>query len=267
MSDKTKDVGFRSPTNQPSSKRGNNYLLAIGIDAYYHCPTLYNAVKDAQDIVAVLKRRFQFEVDYIQEFYDNDATKANIYKAFNDLADKVTSKDNLIIYFSGHGEFDKIAKRGHWVPVDARKGEYHEYIPNTDVKSYLDVILSHHTFLMVDSCFAGALFSDNGIRNVNRREIDSSRWALTSGRNEIVTDGQARKNSPFARSVLKLLNETNVSLGVAKLCDKVLELVAANELQTPRGEPLQVKGHKGGQFVFHLKKNEVAGWKLSLIHI
>ena len=40
-------------------------------------------------------------------------------------------------------------------------------------------------------------------------------------------------------------------MGVSELCNKVIETVISNAEQTPRGEPLKVKGHMGGQFYFH----------------
>ena len=90
------------------------------------------------------------------------------------------------------------------------------------------------------------------------------RWGLTAGRNEIATDGQPGGNSPFAESILYELRNANGPVGVAELCYKVLEIVAANADQTPRGEPLKIDGHRGGQFVFHLKMDEAADWKNAL---
>ena len=50
-----------------------------------------------------------------------------------------------------------------------------------------------------------------------------------------------------------------------QLCTLVLEQVSANALQSPRGEPLKVEGHKGGQFYFKPKKeDEELFWKKCL---
>ena len=245
--------------------KGKNYLLVIGIDEYTHCPRLYNAVKDAQDIVEVLQNRFQFEATNIKPLYNQEATKQNIYNAFRYFKRKVTPKDNFIVYFSGHGEYDKDFGVGYWIPVEAGKEANYQYIPNSEVRNILTSIKSHHTFLMVDSCFSGALFAKGTGRNIPlRKERDPSRWGLTAGRNEIVTDGSPGANSPFAQSILYQLKNTEQPLGVAELCDKVLEVVSANAEQTPRGEPLKVEGHQGGQFVFHLKMDELADWKAAL---
>lgn len=241
--------------------QGINYLLVIAIDSYVHCPRLYNCVKDAHDLIELLTERYRFERNHIKELYEQQATKQNIYRAFREMAQRVTPNDNLLIYFSGHGEYDKVFRQGYWIPVDAEPDHHDQYIPNSEIKTFLSAINSHHTFLMSDSCFAGALFAKGMAKNIEKRyERDPSRWGLTAGRNEIVSDGKPGDNSPFAESLLYRLRQNTDALGVAALCNYVTEYVQAKTKQTPIGEPLRVDGHKNGQFVFHLKKDEARDW-------
>ena len=236
--------------------QGANYLLAIAIDDYQYCPKLYNCVRDANDLVKLLTERYLFEPQNVTALINEEATRSNIYNALRKLASETTSRDNVLIYFSGHGEYDKIFRQGYWIPVDAPEGHYDQYIPNSEIKTILNAINSHHTFLMVDSCFAGALFAKGVGKNVSKRyEADPSRWGLTSGRNEVVSDGKPGDNSPFAESLLYRLRQNTTSLGVSELCAYVVEYVQANSNQTPIGEPLKAEGHKNGQFVFHLRKD------------
>ena len=107
---------------------------------------LYNAVKDAKEVVDVLLNKYQFEQTLVMELYNEAATKKNIYKKLRELTERVTPKDNVLIYFSGHGEYDKLAKEGYWIPVDAENGEESDYIPNTVIRKKLGTINSHHTF-------------------------------------------------------------------------------------------------------------------------
>lgn len=247
--------------------KGINYVLVIAIDAYVHCPPLYNCVKDAHDLIELLTERYQFERNNFKEIFNAAATRANIYNAFRDLAQRVTPNDNLLIYFSGHGEYDPVLKRGFWIPVDANPGDHYQYISNSDIKDFLAAINSHHTFLMADSCFSGALFAKGVAKNITKRyEIDPSRWGLTAGRTEIVSDGKPGDNSPFAESLLYRLRQNTDALGVAELCAYVTEYVQAKTNQTPIGEPLKVEGHKNGQFVFHLKKDEARDWEATHQH-
>jgi formylglycine-generating enzyme len=248
---------------------GKNYVLAIGINDYKHCPKLNNAVKDVRDFIALIISKYQFETESITTLFDGEATRRGIVRAFHNLAKKITSDDNLIIYFSGHGEFDSVLQQGYWIPVNAEKNEIDDYLPNSTIRDALNAINSHHTLLIADSCFSGTLFSSRDANcNISQRlESESSRWGLTSGRNEIVSDGAPNTNSPFAGKLLHLLTRNEKSLGSAELCARMMEIVAANARQTPRGEPLQIKGHNGGQFFFHLKVAEKSDIETSRLEI
>ena len=126
-----------------------NYLLVIGIDKYAELPKLYNAVNDAKEIVQILLEKYQFEESQLIELYNESATKKNIYRKLRELNKQVTPADNLLIYFSGHGEYDE----GYWTPVEAENGEDSDYIPNSVIRTKLGAIKSHHIFLTADSCF------------------------------------------------------------------------------------------------------------------
>ncbi len=259
-----KNAGRTSKHSDTSKPIGINYLLVIAIDAYAPAPRLYNCVKDAHDLIELLTTRYRFERQHTKELFNHQATKSKIYKAFREMAQRVTPKDNLIIYFSGHGEYDNVFGQGYWLPVDAELNEYDQYIPNSEIKTFLSAIKSHHTFLLSDSCFAGSLFAKGVAKNITKRyESTPSRWGLTAGRNEIVSDGKPGDNSPFAESLLYRLRQNTSAMSVQELCHHVTEYVQAKTNQTPIGEPLKVEGHKNGQFVFHLKKNEQEDWLLA----
>lgn len=243
---------------------GKNYFFVIGIDAYEFCPKLSNAVKDALEIKTILLEKYQFEESNVKMLINKEATLKNIYETLLEFAKEVTDKDNFILYYSGHGEYNETLNSGFWIPVNAKPEETHLHIPNDTIKTYLNAIKSHHTFIMVDSCFSGTLFLDGVQRNIPlHKEKNASRWGLTAGRKEFVTDGKIGTNSPFARSIIKQLSTATTPLPVTELCNEVIEVVSANSDQTPRGEPLKMEGHDGGQFVFHQKDNELEKWEIA----
>ena len=235
---------------------GKNYLLTIAIDAYRHCPPLYNSVADAQALVRVLNERYDFEAANTITLFNEAATEGNMLHTLRDLVRTLTPADNLVLFFSGHGEFDDVLEEGYWIPVDARRGAPEDYLPNSKIRTILNAIKAHHIFLIADSCFSGSLFAQYKQVGVDRLEAFPSRWGLSSGRNEIVEDGQPGRHSPFADSLLFHLRENREALGVGALCQAVMEEVSANSSQTPLGEPLRVEGHRGGQFFFHLRASE-----------
>ncbi|AEE54576.1 SUMF1/EgtB/PvdO family nonheme iron enzyme [Haliscomenobacter hydrossis] len=251
-------------SSNAASPRGTNYLLAIAINDYQHCSKLNNAVLDADAFIEVMTSRYNFEEEDVTFIKDTDATKRRIEQEFFRLIKTITPRDNLIIYFSGHGRHDEHFG-GNWVPVDAGTSDedWPDYLSNDTIKSYLSKIKSFHTFLIADSCFSGSLFIDKSKEKFSgdRRDTEPSRWGLTSGKKEIVSDGRPGHHSPFAAALLDVLRKADQPPGVLRICDLVLEKVAANAEQTPMGSPLMVPGHQGGQMVFYFREDEEAVWQ------
>ncbi|MDX2072557.1 MAG: SUMF1/EgtB/PvdO family nonheme iron enzyme [Haliscomenobacter sp.] len=247
-----------------ASPRGTNYLLAIAINDYLHCSKLNNTVRDAEAFIELLTTRYHFDPKHVTFIKDAEATKRRIEQEFFRLIKTITPQDNLIVYFSGHGRHDEHFG-GNWVPVEAGTSDddWSDYISNDTIKSYLSKIKSFHTFLIADSCFSGSLFIDKSKEKFSgdRRDTEPSRWGLTSGKKEIVSDGRPGTHSPFATALLDVLRKADQPPGVMRICDLVLEKVAANAEQTPMGSPLQVQGHQGGQMVLYFREDEEEDWQ------
>ncbi len=191
--------------------------------------------------------------------FDEEATQAEIYKKLAFLADRVTSQDCLVIYFSGHGEYKKKLNQGYWIPYDGDPDNaYGSYISFKNLISFIEAIDSFHTFIIADSCYAGSLFTARSATGdvMTRYESIPSRWLLTAGRLEEVPDGQPNKHSPFAKSLLTWLeSNTNPRFSVADLCRKVIHSIdSMGSNQTPQGESLRIPGNQGGEFMFRLKE-------------
>jgi uncharacterized caspase-like protein len=185
---------------------GKNYLFVIGIDKYQHWTPLKCAVKDVRDFVKILTERYQFDESQVFTLLNEEGTQKNILHTFRELAKKITSNDNLIIYFSGHGHYDEVSKTGYWIPVDAETGHENEYqfINTAIIVDRLRGIDTLHTFLIIDACFSGTLITQ--IRSSPRSERYKSRRVFTSGRAEVVRDGPEGGNSPFAKGILNHLS-------------------------------------------------------------
>jgi len=242
-----------------TSKKLTNHLLIIGIDEYEDkdIPDLNNAVKDAKAFKETLLAQYQFEEVNTTCLFNGEATRRNILSTFEDLLNKLTENDNLVFYYSGHGELVKRGRkeRGYWLPATAIAGETSSYLANNDIVDLYADSYAHHIFGIVDSCFSGSLFVGKRGNVEKKLFYHSSRWLLTAGLLEPVSDGSLGENSPFAKTLLYYLrnNQTN-SLWVSELCNQVLRGVEDNSKnQTPRGEPLHDVGHYGGQFIFYKK--------------
>ncbi len=77
-----------------------------------------------------------------------------------------------------------------------------------------------------------------------------------------MADGAPGENSPFAASILKVLERNRAPrLNVARLADQVVEMTRSNYTQLPEGNPLQGVGHEGGQYIFQLVGSEPVLWQ------
>ena len=231
-----------------------NYLLVIGINKYEHWPQLYNAVKDANDVVSTLLGMYSFEFANVTLITDEQATRSNIYNKLREFVGKVGPKDNFMIYYSGHGYFDELLNEGYWVPSDARVNQTGDYLSNSDISKIIANIDSQHTFLVADACFSGSLFNESSRGYAENVEKFRSRWGLASGRLETVSDGEIGANSPFAQSFISFLKENDKDkVAVSQLVQYVKIEVAEVSDQTPIGNPLKGVGDEGGEFVFYKK--------------
>lgn len=259
MATQNKGTGFDPEAMR--APRGKNHLLVIAIDEYAHCPKLYNCVKDAREFIEVLTARYQFEPGNITTLYNIEATRPNIHTELKKLKRQVGPDDNLVIYFSGHGETED--KVGYWVPVDARPQREWEYFSTDEIKRRLDAINSFHTFVIVDACFSGSLFTS--YKSISPGyETKRSRWGLAASHSrERALDGTPGENSPFATTLLGQLKNSQDNLSIQELAAAIIRRVeqATEGRQTPVFKPLAVKGDDEGQYVFHLKANEAADWK------
>jgi hypothetical protein len=237
---------------------GNYYALIIGIDKYTGSwQSLKNGVKDAKAVEELLKQKYK--IDVFKTLYDVQATRKNIITTMEWLAANVKEKDNVLIYFSGHGEYKQQLGKGYWVPVDAQSNSTSDYISNNDIQTFLSGIKSKHTLLISDACFSGDIFRGNTIgvpfENSERyyKEVNNlaSRQALTSGGIEPVMDGGKEGHSVFAYYFLKALTgNTSKFYDASQLFSTIKIPVTNNSEQSPQFQSIKNTGDEGGQFIF-----------------
>ncbi len=227
-----------------------NHFLYIAINDYKYWPDLKNPLNDGRRLVHVLHNKYGFEKHNILSLTNDSATLDNIYTNFKDIIKKLTPNDNLLIFYAGHGYYDKDMEEGYWVPSKARKNKPSDYISNSEIINFIKAIKTKHTLLICDACFAGSLFQSpfRGEANINYMNYEKrkSRWAITSGGVEKVED-----QSVFCQSLIDYL-EDNEKQNVlfSEIADYVVETVSSNSNQMPKAGAIKYVGHEGGQFVF-----------------
>jgi len=229
---------------------GTYYGLVIGNNAYKHLPGLKTAERDAQRVADVLQHLYDFKVKVLL-----NGTRRNIIKALDKYRKELTTKDNLLIYYAGHGYFDKSANRGYWLPVEAEKETTADWISNADITDKLKAYRAKHVIVVADSCYSGALTRGLNIQvretgYLKRIAKKRSRTVLTSGGNEPVRDGGGEGHSVFARSFINALEENTGVMDATELYLKIRRPVILNAPQTPQYSDIRFAGHDGGDFIF-----------------
>lgn len=240
---------------------GRYYALVIGNQNYERLPDLDTARADAQAVAEVLRSRYGFTV--IPRY---DANRYEILYILNELRNRLTPNDNLLIYYAGHGAIDQANDRGNWLPVDADPKNRANWISNVEITDILNAMQAKHVLVIADSCYSGTL-TDTSVAELDadapakeqqtwQRKVyeKRSRTALTSGGLAPVLDGGGGGHSVFAKALLGVLSQNAGVLVGAHLGDEVAARVryAAERQhfeQEPEYAPIKHAGHEAGDFL------------------
>lgn len=245
-----------------------NYAFLIGINSYSgKWEQLKNPINDVMKLDSVL--RFGYGFDEIITLLDSQATRENILTKLDWFGDNLDENDNLLIYYAGHGSYNKKQKRGYLVPIDAKTQT--GYISNGELRERIAGIYTRHTLLISDACFAGDILlpgdtfrgSERIDDPMNAQELTryyeqlynkKSRLALTSGGVEPVTDTGKGKHSIFAYYLIKSLEGIDKKyFGVEDLFERFKVQLTNDSKQTPKLGVIRDVGDEDGQFIFFKK--------------
>lgn len=228
-----------------------NKLFIIGINDYQHQKQLKSCVKDVVDFKNLLLEKFDFVETDLIELLNKDATSKKIQDSFSELISTLTEADNLIIYFSGHGSYNSATDIGYWVPTEGY--DYSNWLANDLITTYIEKMKAKHIFVISDSCFSNSLLLLENTKNIKDYYDYNSRWALCSAFDQSI-DSDGISNTLFAETILNYLENAETDIRTSELIEEVKRNFLANRCQKPQGHPLQIRGHKGGEFVFKIKQ-------------
>jgi TPR repeat protein len=239
---------------------GNYHALIIGNKNYEKLPSLDTPINDAQSVEKILREKYGVKTKLLV-----DANRYQILTELNNYRAKLTEKDNLIIYYAGHGELDKVNMRGHWLPVDADADNSANWISTVAITDILNAMSVKHIMVVADSCYSGAMTRSSLARLESGMSADQksewlkamlkakSRTVLTSGGLQPVMDGGGGDHSVFAQAVIKALqNHQGLLEGQQLYRDVSANIVAIAASygieQVPVYAPIQHAGHESGEF-------------------
>jgi len=261
---KTK-IAVTPQTINPDSVSGNFghfYALVIGNNAYSQYSPLSTAINDAKSVADVLSNKYGFKATTLV-----NANRFMILATLNRLSRRLTEKDNLVIYYAGHGELEADGEVGYWIPVDASKNDKRKWIPNMAISDVINAMKVKRVLVIADSCYSGSLTSsslpqaNNDVSAAERvtwlraMAKSKSRLALTSGGLQPVSDEGTSSHSLFAHALLNTLKLNNRIMEGQRLYNQVyaqmaIATAAKNIEQVPEYAPIRHTGHESGEFFF-----------------
>lgn len=234
---------------------GKYYALVIGISEYRD-PEMTDLdgfpTEDASRLAGILKQKFIFEEDNI--ILLTNPTRTEILRAFDGLSKTITPKDNLLIFYAGHGFYDEDTELGYWLPADAEKEFTANWIYNDVLVANVKRIKSKHTLLISDACFSGSIFKtrslqDDAPRAFKKKYELKSRKAITSGILKTVPN----KSIFFKYLADRLETNTDKYLSGSQLFQDIEIPVANNSPNTPQFGVIHDVGDEGGDFIFIMR--------------
>jgi hypothetical protein len=236
---------------------GKYYALIIANNNYISAEmqTLKGPINDAKALKEILLTKYTFKSEDIYTLYDG--RRDNLVMTLDEIQKKLTSEDNLLIFYAGHGKIDEESGNGYWLLSDASSSSRVNWFSNSQLTDYIRAIKAKHIFLIADACYAGSIFVARGVFDDVPPSImdiykNKSRTAMTSGGTTEVND-----ESKFTEFVLDVLrNNIDQYLTSSQLFRAIERPVMNSSRTAPRFGVIQNVNDMQGDFVFILRGKE-----------
>ncbi|HAN18109.1 MAG: hypothetical protein A2X13_04050 [Bacteroidetes bacterium GWC2_33_15] len=248
--DKPKESDITIFTNE-SSKQGRFYALLIGVNEYPdpEIVDLDKPVQDAEKLYQNLTTNYTFDPENVTLL--KNPTHEDIISELDRLDKLITEKDNLLIFYAGHGYWDTEDEVGYWLPSDSKQANTANWLRNSTIRDYLRTVKTKHTLLIADACFSGGIFKSRNAfadapKSIQKLYELPSRKAMTSGTLEEVPD-----KSVFMLYLNKRLEEnTQQFISAEELFSSFKTAVLNNSPNIPQYGEIKDTGDEGGDFIF-----------------
>ncbi|MBB6005653.1 caspase family protein [Arcicella rosea] len=252
------NIKVNRQVNIDNTQRLNNigkyYALIIGVSDYddKNITKLDSLpIYDARNLKNILQNDYTFSNNYIITL--ENPTRREIIIELDNLSKRVTPDDCILIFYAGHGYFDKETEIGYWFPKDAEIDNSSNWLYNDQLISSIKKIKSKHTLLISDACFSGSIFKNRDVKitsnepNVIRQKYElTSRKAMTSGTLTTVPN-----ISVFMKYMLEYLQKNKDKyISASQLFKSIETPVGNNSTALPQYGVIQNTGDEGGDFIF-----------------
>lgn len=248
-------------SNYEMNREGKDFALFFAVQEYDEWQDLRNPIKDTKAVAKDLRDLYGFSTEVIV-----NPTKQEVYKKLQIYRKKQFSKDGqLLVFFSGHGEFNEGIKEGYFIPKDGKENDPFQdsYLSHRRLELEISSIPCNHILLAIDACYSGTFSNEialsrgrpntrPGVKTKNQQQIFientlryKTRLFLTSGGKERTPDGL--DHSPFTTQILAGLRSFGGDDGILTF----YELVSYVEKANPRPRWGQFSDNEiGSSFLF-----------------
>jgi hypothetical protein len=236
-------------------------IIGIGVNKYDDPAwgNLNNCQADINNITEILVKKYDFGESAL--FLEAEqTTKSAIYNCLLQTLLSVGKNESILIIFAGHGLYNERLRSTYWIPSDGMRMDSSTWLDLAQVTNIMKASDALHISLIADCCFSGGILSaqtrGGGVTAFSSKK---SRFAITSGSLEPVSDGVDGKGSPFANIIVDVLQHNQEQLLTFQdFCSKVIINFSGDRKQTPKMGGIEGTGHDGGSMVLHAKKPHFA---------
>ena len=129
---------------------GRYHAILIGNANYQNegWDDLVTPHRDVDVIGNILKERYGFKTTILK-----DATVLEMQDAIVEIDDKMGPRDNLLIYFAGHGQMVKEVGHGYWEPIDSVPNKTNRSIAAAWITETMQLSSARKVLVIADSCY------------------------------------------------------------------------------------------------------------------
>jgi len=239
------------------SEQGKNFAVVIGVSKYTDpmMPDLFYPIFDARKVVDVITSFYTFDRKNVLLL--ENPTKGRILHTLDSLDNIITPKDNLLIFYAGHGNWDEKSSMGYWLPSDAAARILDNWLMNSIITYYVSQSRARHTLVIADACFGGSIFRTRAIQPEEEKSfaelyLKTSKKAMTSGDLTEVPD-----ESLFVKTFIEQLSANKENyLPAQKLFFSIKPSIVKEIDMIPQFGTIKNAGDQGGDFIFFRKQEQ-----------
>jgi len=131
---------------RPKFELGTYHALVIGNNRYDMAKgwePLDTAENDATEIARTLEQEYGFKVRL-----ELNADRDTMLTAIEEMRKSLTSRDNLLIYYAGHGLIDPENDQGYWVPVDGSSTSAVRWVSNASITDQIRAMTARNVMVI-----------------------------------------------------------------------------------------------------------------------